>query len=204
MGLSMTKVPIVGEGLLGGVVALFVIIMDLPRLWVSTSSTATNLFLTAIVLFGLSMLTHAAFRKGIFNISRTSGIFLALALGATSGVIIVVIVSLLSLSALGGNSPYWLAALPTVLGLFIAYNTLFFGLFRQIEKKKLRTGPVSFDLTIPYNFRRVLILVNAYVSPPAILLAVSSNYSLAAELALFQLVVTALAISFHHFSVGTN
>jgi hypothetical protein len=193
-----------GEGLLGGLVALFVIFMDLPRLWVSTSSDTTNLALTVTVLFGLSILTHATFLKGIFSISRTSSIFITLALGVTSGVIILVIVSLFSLSALGGNSPYWFAALSTVLGLFIAYNTLFFGLFRQIEKKNLGTGPVSFDLTVPYNFRRVLILVNADVSPPAILLAVSSNYSLAAELALFQLVVTTLAISFHHFSVGTN
>ncbi len=191
--------------MIGMLVALFVIIQNFPSRFASINdSVLTNLALNSIALFTASTGLHFALKDGLVSMHHCSQTFLTLALGVALGGVGLIVVGLSSLAALGAVSFLGLVLLGPVLGLSVGYNMLFFGLFRQVEERRVGQKITSLDLTARRNFVSVLGLLNAYVSPPLALLLLGSQYVLAASLALLQVTVSSLAIGLHHFSVNVK
>jgi hypothetical protein len=190
------------QALIGLLVALFVAIQNFPtRLASMNVSALSTVALNSVALFTISLATYFAFRDGLVTIRTCSQTFLTLALGTALGAIALVVANLVFQPDLNATSSQGFVLLGPVLGLSIGLNMIFFGLFRQVEEKKSGLMTSSFDLTVHRNFVRVLGLLNAYVSPPVVLLSLASQFVLAGSLALLQITVSALALGLYHFTV---
>jgi hypothetical protein len=198
----MRRLFLVVQVTIGSLLALFITIQNLPsKLSSMNVSALTNLFLNSVVLFTMSGALVFAFRDRLLSAKSCSQAFLTLALGAAFGSAALVVASLANLVDLNATSTLGLVLLGPVLGLSIGCNVIFFGLFRQVERRRLGQKISSVDLTVRQNFVSVIGFLNAYVSPPLVLLSFASEYVFAASLVVLQIVVSAFAFGLYRITI---
>ncbi len=87
--------------------------------------------------------------------------------------------------------------------IMVGFDVLFFGVFRQISELKTNGRTASaFDITQPRNFRGMMLYVNIIASPPIFVLVLLANLASGLVVALFQILITVLALKLHKFSIS--